>query len=110
MENWKMTLKSEIESILETHSNPKEEIDGKYRQNISGLAFSNVAEELVEHLVQEYGFSYINPDTVSELDNLKKDLELKKCQTCKNLNQENNYCKNLERFVNVEFCCIEYCL
>ena len=99
MENWEQELKIEIIGILKQYS-PTTFI------NSTEL----ISEKIVSHLIYEYGFSKINPDTVSELDILKKDIELKKCQTCKNLNKENNYCKNLERFVNVEFCCIEHCL
>ena len=32
------------------------------------------------------------------------------CQNCKFLNKENNYCKIIEQFNEVEFCCINHCL
>ena len=110
MEKWEEDLKEKISEILVQYSKPTEAADGKYKSAVFINSFESISEEITRHLIYEYGFSKIDPDVVSELELLKKDLELKRCETCKHLMSLNNYCKNLERFVNVQFSCAEHCL
>ena len=41
---------------------------------------------------------------------MEKYFKSKTCETCKHLNNENNYCPIIDQFNEVEFGCINHCL
>jgi hypothetical protein len=41
---------------------------------------------------------------------IAKKLENKKCETCRNINHDNNFCRIIEKNVEYDFGCIRHCL
>ena len=77
MKNWREELRKEIMQVFNDSecTYRLEDVDGIERPMLSAQCFDRVAGNIVEHLVNTYGFSYINPDTVQELDALRTHID-----------------------------------